>query len=186
MKRRKGSLLILAGIVALPIAMQWVMSSINKHLSGNAFPQVLEQPRSLGALAFWDRDGNIVSLQELRGRYILLNLWATWCPPCQEEMPSLDRAMPVLEREADISVLALSVDRAGFAQLQAFYNTYGISNLALYRGDQDAVFEALAVYGLPTTLLIDDRGQEVARLLGPTTWDAADVIESIKAIRNRR
>ena len=82
--------------------------------------------------------------------------------------------------------MALSVDRAGFVQLQAFYNTYGISNLALYRGDQDAVFEALAVCGLPTTLLIDDRGQEVARLLGPTTWDAADVIESIKVIRNRR
>jgi hypothetical protein len=72
------------------------------------------------------------------------------------------------------------------AQLQAFYNTYRIQNLSLYRGDQDAVFEALAVYGLPTTLLIDDRGQEVARLTGPTAWDAADVIESIKAIRNQR
>ena len=162
-KRRWGNLLILAGIVAFPIAMQWLTSSFNTYVSGNPHLQVRAQPRPIGAFAFSDRDGKTLSLADLRGRYVLLNVWATWCPPCREEMPSLDRAQPILEK-VGITVVALSVDRAGFAQLQAFYNTYRIRNLALYRGDQDAVFEALAVYGLPTTLLIDDKGQEVARL----------------------
>ena len=186
MIRRWRSVLILGGLALLPIVVQWGVSSIEAYRIGNAHLQLLEKPRPVGAFEFTDGKGRTLALSSMKGRYILLNVWATWCPPCRKELPSLDRPKPILERETDIAVMALSVDRAGFAQLQAFYDTYRVRNLALYRGDQDAVFEALAVYGLPTTLLIDDRGQEVARLTGPTAWDASDVIENIKAIRNQR
>jgi thiol-disulfide isomerase/thioredoxin len=186
MIRRWRSGLILVGLALLPIVVQWGISSIEAYRFGNAHLQLRDEPRPVGTFEFVDRDGHTLALSSMRGRYILLNVWASWCPPCRKELPSLDRLKAILEPETDISVLALSVDRAGFEQLQAFYNTYGIRNLELYRGDQDAVFEALAVYALPTTLLIDDSGQEVARLSGPTVWDAPDVVENIKAIRNHR
>ena len=78
-----------------------------------------------------------------------------------------------------------SFDQAGFEQLQAFYDTYGLKNLALYRGDEQTVMGALAVNGLPTTLLLDHQGQEIARLIGPTEWDAPDVIANLETIHGQ-
>ena len=185
MNKRWWGLLVLAGFVMLPIAMQSGISSLKTSVSGNPYLEVRAHPRTIGSFEFADREGNIITLSEMKGRHILLNVWATWCPPCRKEMPSLDRLKPILERDTDITVMALSVDRVGFEQLQAFYNTYGLKNLALYRGDEQVVLGALAISGLPTTLLLDHEGQEVARLIGPTDWDAADVIENLKAIHRQ-
>lgn len=180
-----SSLLIVAGLATFPIAMQSTLSSYLKYVSGNPFLQVGKQPRVIANLEFLDRLGNTVSLSDFRGRHVLLNVWATWCPPCRKEMPALDRLKPVLERESDITVMALSVDAAGFEQLQAFYDTYGLKNLALYRGDEQTVMGTLVIGGLPTTLLLDHQGQEVGRLIGPTEWDSPDVIASLNAIHGQ-
>jgi thiol-disulfide isomerase/thioredoxin len=185
MNKRWWGLLVLAGFVMLPIAMQSGISSLKTYVSVNPYLEVRAHSRTIGSFEFSDREGNIVTLSEMKGRHILLNVWATWCPPCRKEMPSLDRLKPILERDTDITVMALSVDRAGFEQLQAFYNTYGLKNLALYRGDEQVVLGALAISGLPTTLLLDHEGQEVARLIGPTDWDATDVIDNLKAIHRQ-
>jgi thiol-disulfide isomerase/thioredoxin len=182
MNRHWRNLLVLTVLVLLPIVVHSAVTSFRGHVLGNAYLQILAQPRAVEEFSFSDRHGRLRTLADLRGRYVLLNVWATWCPPCREEMPSLDRLKPILEKDTDITVVALSVDRAGFEQLQAFYDVHGVTNLALYRGDEQTVLSALSIHGLPTTLLLDRKGQEVARLIGPTDWGAPDVIENIMEI----
>ena len=185
MNKKWGSLLIFAGMALLPIALQSGIASLKTIVSGNPTLQVRKQPRVIANLEFVDRKGKPIVLSDFSGQHVLLNVWATWCPPCRKEMPALDRAKSILERDPHITVAALSVDVAGFEQLQAFYDTYGLKNLALYRGDEQAVMGALAISGLPTTLLLDHEGQEVARLIGPTEWDAPNVIANLKAIHGQ-
>ena len=185
MNKRWGSLLILAGLVLLPIALQSGIASLKTLVSVNPLLQERAKPRAIGDFKFSDSKGSPASLSGMKGRHVLLNVWATWCPPCRKEMPALDRLKSILEKDPHITVVALSVDVAGFEQLQAFYDTYGLKNLALYRGDEQTVMSALAINGLPTTLLLDHEGQEVARLIGPTEWDAPDVIANLRAIHGQ-
>ncbi len=185
MNKRWGSLLVIAAVALFPIAMQSGVSLFKTYVSGNPHLQVRTQPRTIGDLEFWDSKGNSITLSSMKGRHILVNVWATWCPPCRKEMPALDRLKPILEKDTDIAVVALSVDRAGFEQLQAFYDTYGLKNLVVYRGDEQIVMSALAINGLPTTLLLDHEGQEIARLIGPTEWDAPDVIANLESVHGQ-
>lgn len=186
MDKRWVTLSILAGLVLFPIAMQSGIASLKTYVSGNPQLQPRKQPRTIGVLTFADSKGNPVKLGNMKGRHVLLNVWATWCPPCRKEMPALDRLKPILERDSDFTVIALSVDKAGFKQLQAFYDTYGLNNLGLFRGDEQSVLVALAVSGLPTTILLDHQGKETARLIGPTEWDAPDVVASLKSIHAQK
>jgi hypothetical protein len=74
------------------------------------------------------------------------------------------------------------VDSVSFDQLRAFYSVIGISNLAIYRGDQDDILGALRIVGLPTTLLIDHDGQEIGRLTGPAIWDGPEIVAQLSAL----
>lgn len=172
---------MLAGPGLSPIALQSGIASLKTFVSGSPLLQARTTPRAIGDLAFSDSKANPASLSGMKGRDVLLNVWAAWCPPCREEMPSLDRLKPILERDSDIAVLALSVVVAGFEQLQAFYDSNGLKNLALYRGGEQTVMSTLVISGLPTTLLLDHQGHEVARPIGPAGWDAPDVVARPKA-----
>ena len=182
MNRRWGSLLVVSGLGLFPIVMQSGVSAFKAQLTAKPNLQVRVQPRAVGDVEFLDSRGNTMKLSDMKGRHVLLNIWATWCPPCREEMPSLDKLKAILDKESDIAVMALSVDQVSFEQFQAFYDALELENLGLFRCDQQAVLSALAVGGLHTTILIDHQGLEVARLLGPTTWDAPEIVDNIRSI----
>ncbi|WP_077294853.1 TlpA family protein disulfide reductase [Roseibium algicola] len=134
-----------------------------------------EAPRPLPEIKFEDGNGQALTLADLRGKTVLLNIWATWCVPCREEMPTLD----ALEAELGgpvFEVVALSVDRAGPDVVRNFYAEIGIEHLGLYI---DATMRAsfdLQAPGLPTTLLIDSEGRELGRLVGSAEWDTPEMI----------
>src|SRR3546814_14258724 len=86
-----------------------------------------DSPRDLPDLQFKDGSGKPVSLADFRGRVVLLNLWATWCGPCREEMPTLDRLQATLGGP-DFEVFALSIDRAGIGAVDAFFADIGVEN----------------------------------------------------------
>jgi thiol-disulfide isomerase/thioredoxin len=153
-------------------------------VAGHPVPLPTTPARPVAGFAFEDGDGRALTLEAFRGRPVLVNIWATWCPPCREELPSLDR-LQAMERETGIEVVAISVDRVSPEQLRAFLSVNNVARLALYRGDSDAVLRALRVPGLPTTVLLDASGQEVARLLGPTAWDAPEVVAALKQALGR-
>lgn len=130
------------------------------------------------ALPMQTADGRALSLADFKGRYVLLNLWATWCPPCVKEMPSLDR-LQAAKGGAGFEVVALSIDRQGKDVVAPFYQRVGLTNLAIYL-DQDArSMAALRITGLPTTLLIDPNGHEIARWPGAREWDQPGTIAEI-------
>jgi thiol-disulfide isomerase/thioredoxin len=129
-----------------------------------------DAPRELPELRFTDGSGKPLSLADFRGKLVLLNLWATWCGPCREEMPTLDRLQAELGGP-DFEVVALSIDRAGIAVVDAFYAEIGVGNLARYIDESGRVTQELSALGLPTTLLLDREGREIARHVGPAEWD---------------
>src|SRR3546814_10648910 len=90
-----------------------------------------DAPRELPDVHFMDGSGKRLSLADFRGKLVLLNLWATWCGPCREEMPTLDRLQATLGG-SDFEVVALSIDRAGMGVVDAFYAEIGVKSLARY------------------------------------------------------
>lgn len=137
-------------------------------------------PEPLAEVNFTDGDGNPVTLADFKGKTVLLNLWATWCAPCREEMPSLDRLQKALGSD-EFEVVALAVDRAGPEAAKKFLDEIEVSSLKLYSDTTTRSGSALRVIGMPTTILIDREGREIGRLPGPYEWDAPEAQALIEA-----
>ncbi|NIM42841.1 MAG: redoxin domain-containing protein [Hydrogenophaga sp.] len=135
-------------------------------------------PRPLPDLKFSDPAGRPASLADFRGRLVLLNLWATWCPPCREEMPALDRLNARLGGDKFV-VIALALDSPGKAE--AFLRQIKAGTLGAYTDSQGLALSTLRVTTVPTTLLIDARGRELGRLSGAAPWDEKPALELIQS-----
>lgn len=140
-----------------------------------------DAPRELPSPAFVDGDGRTLTFADFHGRIVLLNVWATWCVPCREEMPTLDRLQGRLGGE-DFHVLPLSIDRAGLDPVRRFYGEIGIRHLGIYLAAGVRPPAALGVIGLPTTLLMDREGREIARRVGPAEWDSPEAVEQFETV----
>jgi len=130
---------------------------------------------------FLDANGDERTLAEFEGKVILLNIWATWCVPCVEEMPSLDQLQAKLGG-ADFEVVAISEDRVA-ADAKAFYVEHNLKNLAFYQDKSFGVVRQLYVKdyptGLPISVLYDREGRELARLSGGFDWVSETAITRI-------
>jgi thiol-disulfide isomerase/thioredoxin len=142
-------------------------------------------PRPLPAITLTDPEGkprDIPSIvQQGAGKGIVLNLWATWCPPCVEEMPALDRLAALLAPEG-ILVIPASSDRNGRAQVEPFYARTGIKHLGIWLDPNSAAMRALGARGLPTTILIDRQGRERGRLEGAAAWDGEALVADVRRL----
>jgi thiol-disulfide isomerase/thioredoxin len=139
------------------------------------------QRKTLGAFTFKDATGKDVDLSAWKGRVVLLNLWATWCTPCRKEMPDI----ATLQKElgsANFEVVALSVDRKGLEASQAFLKDIGADNLKAYTDQTSSSLAAIQALGLPASILIDRKGMEAARILGPAEWASPEAQAMIKAL----
>ena len=130
-------------------------------------------------LAFEDASGRPHTLADFRGKFVLLNIWATWCAPCREEMPALDRLQAQMASDR-FQVVALSVDQQGLPIARKFYAETGIKALPLYIDRTAKAAFTLDAAGLPATLLVDPQGREVGRHLGAVKWDSPEVMEHLR------
>jgi thiol-disulfide isomerase/thioredoxin len=137
-----------------------------------------EAPQLLPATAFSDEKGTSRTLRDFAGRVLVVNFWATWCEPCIREMPSLDALEASLGGEK-FGVVAINQDRNGAEVAKPFLETNGWSHLALYTDPRSQAVRDMAVRGLPTSLIVDGKGREVARLEGTTTWDSPEMVASL-------
>jgi thiol-disulfide isomerase/thioredoxin len=137
-------------------------------------------PEALPEITFNDAGGKTLTLADFKGKTILLNLWATWCAPCREEMGSLNRLQQALGSDK-FEVVALSLDRKGAEASQKFLDETKASNLKLYIDSSAKQGTVLRIVGMPTTILIDKEGRELGRLAGPAEWDSEDAKKLIKA-----
>ena len=136
-------------------------------------------PRAVPDLRFTDGEGRALSLADFRNRPVLLNIWATWCIPCREEMPSLDRLQAELGT-SQLLVLALSIDREGRPVVEKFYRELGLAALGIYLDRSGGATSAVHTVGIPTTLLIDRDGREIGRKVGPAAWDSPEVVALVR------
>ncbi len=134
---------------------------------------LLDPPVPAPLETFAALDGARVRLADFKGRVVLLNFWATWCAPCILEMPSLDRLQATLG-DPGLAVLAVSIDRGGAKVIRPFAERLELEHLGLYHDDKGALFRAFGVTGLPTTFLIDRRGQIVGAYPGAAEWDGPE------------
>ncbi len=137
-------------------------------------------PTALPEFKFTDAKGKELTLADFKGKTVLLNLWATWCGPCREEMPGLDRLQAEMGSD-NFEVVALSLDRGGIKASQRFLDQIKVKSLATYVDATGKASKPLRVIGMPTTLLIDADGREVGRLVGPADWDSSAAKKLIEA-----
>jgi thiol-disulfide isomerase/thioredoxin len=130
------------------------------------------------ALAFTTRDGAEKHLADFKGQLVLVNLWATWCGPCVEEMPALDRLQTKLGQR--LTILAISQDRRGAAVVDPFLAKTGITHLAVFLDPKSAAIEAFGVQGLPTSFLIGRDGMILGKLEGAAKWDEAPMLSRLE------
>lgn len=116
---------------------------------------------------------------DFRGKLVLLNFWATWCPPCVKEMPSLDRLEGKLGG-ADFEVVALSLDKTAEGVLDAFFESHRLTHLRIYWDRQRKAMLVYRLGGLPTSFLISPDGDLVATLAGPADWDSDEAEELVR------
>jgi len=141
---------------------------------------VRPEPLDLPDFTFEGPDGNALSAADLKGKVVLLNIWATWCVPCREEMPQLNELQAELGGD-NFEVVALNIEKGGTEKARAFLSETGATDLALYTDPTGKVFATLKVIGMPTTLLLDAEGKEMGRLVGPADWVAAEAKALIQA-----
>jgi thiol-disulfide isomerase/thioredoxin len=139
---------------------------------------VLETPEPLPEAVLLDQAEAEHALSDYRGKWLVLNFWATWCYPCREEMPGLDalqRAMP------EIAVLPVATGRNMLPAIAAFYEEAGIVTLPVLRDPKAELAHALGIMGLPVTVIVNPEGAEVARLIGDAEWNGDDARAFLEA-----
>jgi thiol-disulfide isomerase/thioredoxin len=151
----------------------------NRHSDSKAPFARSARPKPMPELRFNDADGRAHTLADFRGKVVLLNIWATWCEPCREEMPALDRLQAKLGGER-FQVVALSVDQQGPEVARKFFADVGVKSLALYVDRSAQATFKLGAVGLPSTLLVDPRGREIGRHVGPAKWDSPEVVDELR------
>jgi thiol-disulfide isomerase/thioredoxin len=133
------------------------------------------------ALHFVADDGSERSLAQFAGQGVVLNLWATWCPPCVAEMAALDRMAGAVAGDG-IVVLPLSVDRGGAPVVRRFYRSHALTHLGVWLDPDGVVMQEVRAEGIPTTLLVDAQGRLRGRLEGAVDWQAASTVEKLRAM----
>lgn len=141
-------------------------------------------PRRSTPIEFKDGTGRAVTLDDFKGRVVLINLWATWCVPCRKEMPALDELEQKLGGR-DFVVLAINLDQRGGDKPRRFLEEIKVKNLIYYEDPTTNVFQKLKAAGrapgLPSTILVDRDGCELGFMPGPAEWASEDALALIRA-----
>ena len=145
---------------------------------------VRDKAEPIGELSFADRDGKTVSIDDWRGKTVLLNLWATWCAPCRREMPALEALQKEMGGE-NFAVVPVSVDLGDDEKPKAFYAETGLKDLPFFHDGSMRVFNALKkrglAIGMPTSILLDGQGCMLGSISGPAEWASPDARNLIEA-----
>ncbi|HMH64863.1 MAG TPA: TlpA disulfide reductase family protein [Rhizomicrobium sp.] len=179
----KKIIISLAVVVALAMGVLYGRGLLSVH-HGMEPPASLaalkleKTPKPAPAVTFTDAAGSPHALDAFKGRYVLLNLWATWCGPCVNELPALSRLATFAPglKVVPINMDTTKIDAGGFLK------EHQAGNLPVYLDSQRMIMRSFTVVAMPLTVLIDPSGKVIARAEGPADWDNPEAVAYFKRI----
>ncbi|MCK5917564.1 MAG: TlpA family protein disulfide reductase [Cocleimonas sp.] len=168
----KFILFLCSFLLILSSAQVFAERPLLKQLSGRSTAPAFEYP---------DLNDKIHKLADYKGKPIVINFWATWCPPCRKEMPSMNRAWKHLKEEG-IQMLAINVGEDE-AAVHVYQNEHPIDFPILLDPTSESL-EAWRIRGLPTTYIISPNGAVAYSAVGPREWDDTRILDKIRALKS--
>ena len=138
-----------------------------------------KDPKVYDNVIFLDKNDKKLNIEEFRGNLILLNFWATWCEPCKEEMPSLNR-LQVNENLSNLKIFAINISQENKKKVDIFFKDLNIENFDPYFDAPTTLAKTFSLRGVPTSILIDKNGKEFARIMGSIDFDDKIFINWLK------
>ena len=138
-----------------------------------------KNPKIYNNVIFLDKNGQKINIKDFNENLIILNFWATWCEPCKEEIPSLDKlqANPELDK---IKIFAINIGKENSDKVNKFFKDFNIKNFEPYFDPPTTLAKMFSLRGIPTTILINKEGQEFARVIGSIDFEDKNFINWIK------
>ena len=151
---------------------------------GNALPDlknlvVHKIPKIYDNIIFLDDADEEINIQNLDSKLIILNFWATWCEPCKEEMPSLNR-LQVNQKLKNLKIYPINIGKENLKKVKSFFTELDINNLEPYFDNPSTLAKTFSLRGLPTTILLNSKGEEFARIIGSINFDDENFINWLK------
>ena len=135
-----------------------------------------EKLKKYDELTFLDVDNNQINLENYKGKLVLLNFWATWCAPCRDEMPSLNKLQK--NRDLDnLKVFPINIGKDNLEKSLNFFENLNIKNLKIYFDSPTTLAKKLQLRGIPTSILINKEGFEFARIIGSIDFENENFIK---------
>src|SRR5712692_4999414 len=181
---------LLYAVAALVVLLGITLVAMTGRRGARNAPLVSEQSESEGPVAAGNRaanfklealDGHTVSLESLRGKVIFLNVWATWCEPCREEMPSMQTLYEDFKNNKDFVILAVSQDIKGRSVVAPYVEKNGY-HFTILLDPENRISETYEMSGVPETFIIDRKGQIVAHHMGAFDWSRPDVKDALQQL----
>ena len=138
-----------------------------------------KDPKVYDNVIFLDKNDKKLNIEEFRGNLILLNFWATWCEPCKEEMPSLNR-LQVNENLSNLKIFAINISQESKKKVDIFFKDLNIKNFEPYFDSPTTLAKTFSLRGVPTSILIDKDGKEFARIMGSIDFNDKIFINWLK------
>jgi thiol-disulfide isomerase/thioredoxin len=138
-----------------------------------------KDPKTHDSVIFLDKKDNKINIKDFVGNLIILNFWATWCKPCEEEMPSLDR-LQTNPKLISLKIFPINIGKEDKDKVNKFFEDLNINNLEPYFDPPITLAKKFSLQGVPTSILIDKNGQEFAKIIGSIDFDDIKFIDWIK------
>ena len=143
------------------------ISSISQTKENVPFNNIVQHvsPKPISPIVFEDFSGNKVNLGDYFGKLVIVNFWATWCKPCKEEMPSLD-SLSQNEDFKNLVIFPINIENINYEKTKEFFSNLNIKKLEIFFDPNLNFVKELKLRGVPTTVIINKRGEEFARIIG--------------------
>ena len=138
-----------------------------------------KDPKVYDNVIFLDKNDKKINIKEFNGNLLLLNFWATWCAPCKEEMPSLDR-LQVNQNLSNLKIFAINISQESKKKVDSFFEDLKIKNFDPYFDAPTTLAKTFSLRGVPTSILIDKNGKEFARIMGSIDFNDQIFINWLK------
>jgi cytochrome c biogenesis protein CcmG, thiol:disulfide interchange protein DsbE len=125
-------------------------------------------------------NGSTLKLSDLKGKVVLLNFWATWCPPCREEIPSMMKLNSLMAGKP-FQMVAISIDEGDKSAIESFFKETGFS-LPTYLDESGASAKSYGITGVPESFIIDKQGVLVKKIIGGFAWDSPESVSFLERL----